>query len=90
MPPAPGSTAAEASQCTSVFMPSTILPQEKTHLMLMSLSMMRMSASLPFWRVPFDESIPISFAGVSEAIRTASARGIAAFFTISMMFWRRT
>ncbi|EDU99197.1 hypothetical protein BACCOP_00274 [Phocaeicola coprocola DSM 17136] len=29
--------------------------------MLMSLSMMRMSASLPFWRVPFDESMPISF-----------------------------
>ena len=59
-----GSTAAEASQCTRVFMPSTVLPQENTHLMLMSLSMMRMSASLPFWRVPFDESMPISFAGV--------------------------
>ncbi|WP_337373705.1 hypothetical protein, partial [Phocaeicola coprocola] len=56
-----GSTAAEASQCTRVFIPSTILPQEKTHLMLMSLSMMRMSASLPFWRVPLDESMPISF-----------------------------
>jgi hypothetical protein len=47
-----------------VFIPSTILPQENTHLMLMSLSMMRMSASLPFWSVPFDESMPISFAGV--------------------------
>ena len=45
-------------------------------------SKINISASLPRANVPFRSSIPIRRAGVSEAIRIASANGISAFCTI--------
>ena len=66
-----------------MFVPSTISPNEKTHLTFVSLSRITISSSLPFCSVHLLSSTQIILAGVSEAILTASSNGIPALLTIT-------
>ena len=65
-----------------VLVPSTSLPLVNTQRTFASLSRITISASLPFSNVPLESAIPVRRAGVSEAILTASSRGMPAFLTI--------
>ena len=63
----------------------TLRPIAQTPCICRSGESITISASFPTSREPFRSYIPIIRAGVSDAMRTASARGISAFSTIVRM-----
>ena len=63
----------------NLLVPSTNSPIDHTARTFKSSSRARISASLPFSNVPLRSATPMMRAGVSEAIRTASSKGISAF-----------
>lgn len=72
---------AESTLFYNVQVPSTSLPIAHTARMFKSWSRIKISASFPFCKEPLRSYTPINFEGVSEAIRTASSKGISAFCT---------
>ena len=67
---------------TNLLVPSTSLPIDQTQRTFSFRSKIRMSASFPRANEPLRSAMLINRAGVSEAIRMASANGISAFCTI--------
>lgn len=72
---------AESTLFYNVQVPSTSLPIAHTARIFKSWSRIKISASFPFCKEPLRSYTPINFEGVSEAIRTASSKGISAFCT---------